>query len=77
MALRELTYLSWQMLLYGVLLVAVLFFMPEGVVPALRTAGPRYAGGGGRRDARGPGSHGALRRVAALTGVSFAVAAGT
>jgi ABC-type branched-subunit amino acid transport system permease subunit len=24
------------MLLYGVLLVAVLFFMPEGIVPALR-----------------------------------------
>jgi ABC-type branched-subunit amino acid transport system permease subunit len=28
------------MLLYGVLLVAVLFFMPEGVVPALRAVGP-------------------------------------
>jgi branched-chain amino acid transport system permease protein len=35
-ALRELTSYQWQMLLYGVLLVAVLFFMPEGVVPALR-----------------------------------------
>jgi branched-chain amino acid transport system permease protein len=35
-ALRELTSYQWQMLLYGVLLVAVLFFMPEGIVPALR-----------------------------------------
>ena len=39
-ALRELTSYQWQMLLYGVLLIAVLFFMPEGVVPALRAAGP-------------------------------------
>jgi branched-chain amino acid transport system permease protein len=39
-ALRALTSWQWQMLLYGVLLVAVLFFMPEGVVPALRAAGP-------------------------------------
>ncbi|HEY7435614.1 MAG TPA: branched-chain amino acid ABC transporter permease [Methylomirabilota bacterium] len=39
-ALRELTSYQWQMLLYGVLLVAVLFFMPEGVVPALRAVGP-------------------------------------
>jgi ABC-type branched-subunit amino acid transport system permease subunit len=28
------------MLLYGVLLIGVLFFMPEGIVPALRAAGP-------------------------------------
>src|SRR6185295_13822875 len=35
-ALRELTSYQWQMLLYGVLLIAVLFFMPEGIVPALR-----------------------------------------
>jgi branched-chain amino acid transport system permease protein len=39
-ALRALTSWQWQMLLYGVLLVAVLFFMPEGIVPALRAAGP-------------------------------------
>ncbi|HEX4994388.1 MAG TPA: branched-chain amino acid ABC transporter permease [Methylomirabilota bacterium] len=39
-ALRELTSYQWQMLLYGVLLIAVLFFMPEGIVPALRAAGP-------------------------------------
>ena len=35
-ALRELTSYQWQMLLYGVLLIAVLFLMPEGIVPALR-----------------------------------------
>ncbi len=34
-ALRAATSWQWQMLLYGVLLVAVLFFMPEGIVPAL------------------------------------------
>ena len=34
-ALRELTSWQWQMLLYGVLLVATLFFMPRGIVPAL------------------------------------------
>jgi ABC-type branched-subunit amino acid transport system permease subunit len=28
------------MLLYGILLVGVLFFMPEGIVPALRGLGP-------------------------------------
>ena len=39
-ALRALTSWQWQMLLYGALLVAVLFFMPEGIVPALRAAGP-------------------------------------
>ncbi len=39
-ALRAVTSWQWQMLLYGVLLVAVLFFMPEGVVPALRKVGP-------------------------------------
>ncbi|MGH7375458.1 MAG: branched-chain amino acid ABC transporter permease [Candidatus Rokuibacteriota bacterium] len=39
-ALRAFTSWQWQMLLYGVLLVAVLFFMPEGVVPALRAAWP-------------------------------------
>src|SRR5258707_14530727 len=35
-ALRELTSYQWQMLVYGVLLIAVLFFIPEGIVPALR-----------------------------------------
>jgi branched-chain amino acid transport system permease protein len=35
-ALRAATSWQWQMLLYGVLLVGVLFFMPEGIVPAVR-----------------------------------------
>ena len=39
-ALRAATSWQWQMLLYGMLLVAVLFFVPEGIVPALRAAGP-------------------------------------
>jgi branched-chain amino acid transport system permease protein len=39
-ALRAATSWQWQMLLYGVLLVAVLFFVPEGIVPALRAVGP-------------------------------------
>src|SRR2546425_2300235 len=34
--LRAATSWQWQMLLYGSLLVGVLFFMPEGIVPALR-----------------------------------------
>ncbi len=34
-ALRALTSWQWQMLLYGVLLIAVLFFMPRGIVPTL------------------------------------------
>jgi branched-chain amino acid transport system permease protein len=38
--LRAATSWQWQMLLYGILLVAVLFFMPRGIVPTL---------GGGRR----------------------------
>jgi branched-chain amino acid transport system permease protein len=39
-ALRAATPWQWQMLLYGILLVGVLFFMPEGIVPALRGLGP-------------------------------------
>ncbi len=35
-ALRAATSWQWQMLLYGILLVVVLFFLPEGIVPALR-----------------------------------------
>jgi branched-chain amino acid transport system permease protein len=38
-ALRAATSWQWQMLLYGILLVAVLFFMPQGIVPALRQLG--------------------------------------
>ena len=34
--LRALTSWQWQMLLYGILLVLVLFFMPQGIVPAVR-----------------------------------------
>jgi branched-chain amino acid transport system permease protein len=33
--LRAATSWQWQMLLYGILLVAVLFFMPRGIVPTL------------------------------------------
>jgi len=34
-ALRALTSWQWQMALYGFILIAVLFFMPQGIVPAL------------------------------------------
>jgi len=34
-ALRALTSWQWQMLLYGILLIAVLAFMPRGIVPTL------------------------------------------
>ena len=34
-ALRALASWQWQMLLYGILLIATLFFMPSGIVPAL------------------------------------------
>ncbi|HXJ78674.1 MAG TPA: branched-chain amino acid ABC transporter permease [Candidatus Methylomirabilis sp.] len=34
-ALRALTSWQWQMLLYGILLIVVLFFMPKGIVPTL------------------------------------------
>ena len=40
-ALRALTSWQWQMLLYGVLLIAVLFFMPRGIVPTLAARGRR------------------------------------
>ncbi len=40
-ALRAATSWQWQMLLYGVLLIAVLFFVPEGIVPALLHLGAR------------------------------------
>ncbi|HYE89949.1 MAG TPA: branched-chain amino acid ABC transporter permease [Terriglobales bacterium] len=33
--LRAATSWQWQMLLYGILLILVLFFMPQGIVPAL------------------------------------------
>jgi branched-chain amino acid transport system permease protein len=33
--LRAATSWQWQMLLYGVLLIATLFFMPRGIVPTL------------------------------------------
>ena len=42
-ALRELTSWQWQMLLYGILLVLVLFFMPQGIVPSVRAAWERRA----------------------------------
>jgi branched-chain amino acid transport system permease protein len=34
-ALRAFTSWQWQMLLYGLLLIAILFFMPRGIVPML------------------------------------------
>jgi branched-chain amino acid transport system permease protein len=33
--LREVTSWQWQMLLYGILLILTLFFLPQGIVPAL------------------------------------------
>ena len=36
-ALRELTSWQWQMLLYGVLLILTVFFLPKGVVPTIKT----------------------------------------
>ena len=38
-ALRAATSWQWQMLLYGVILVAVLYFMPRGIVPMLERLG--------------------------------------
>ena len=35
-ALRAVTSWQWQMLTYGVLLVALVFFLPRGIVPAVR-----------------------------------------
>ncbi len=40
-ALRALASWQWQMLLYGLLLIAALFFMPRGIVPALADRLPR------------------------------------
>ena len=40
-ALRALTSWQWQMLLYGILLIAVLFVMPRGIVPTLLDRGRR------------------------------------
>jgi branched-chain amino acid transport system permease protein len=40
-ALRALTSWQWQMLLYGVLLIACLFVMPRGIVPTLIDRGRR------------------------------------
>jgi branched-chain amino acid transport system permease protein len=36
-ALREATSWQWQMLAYGVILVLLVFFLPRGIVPALRS----------------------------------------
>jgi len=38
-ALRAFTSWQWQMLLYGILLIGVLFFMPRGIVPMLAGRG--------------------------------------
>ena len=42
-ALREATSWQWQMLAYGVILMAVLLFLPRGIVPALVEARTRRA----------------------------------
>lgn len=36
-ALREVTSWQWQMLLYGMLLILTVFFLPKGVVPTFKT----------------------------------------
>ncbi len=36
-ALRAVTTWQWQMLLYGVLLILTVFFLPKGIVPTLKT----------------------------------------
>jgi branched-chain amino acid transport system permease protein len=41
--LRAVTSWQWQMLLYGILLVVVLFFMPRGIVPSLAALWTRRA----------------------------------
>ncbi|HUK63863.1 MAG TPA: branched-chain amino acid ABC transporter permease, partial [Dongiaceae bacterium] len=41
--LRAVTSWQWQMLLYGILLIGVLFFMPRGIVPSLSTVWTRRA----------------------------------
>ena len=40
-ALRAVTSWQWQMLAYGAFLIAVLYFMPRGIVPTLRDLGRR------------------------------------
>jgi branched-chain amino acid transport system permease protein len=40
-ALRAFTSWQWQMLLYGIVLIAVLFFMPRGIVPTILTRSSR------------------------------------
>jgi branched-chain amino acid transport system permease protein len=41
--LRAIASWQWQMLLYGILLIVVLFFMPRGIVPSLRAVWARRA----------------------------------
>ena len=43
-ALRAAASWQWQMLVYGVLLVLLVFFLPHGIVPWLAGAMPRLAG---------------------------------
>jgi branched-chain amino acid transport system permease protein len=47
--LRAATSWQWQMLLYGILLVVVLFFLPQGIVPSLRAAWERRVDAPARR----------------------------
>jgi branched-chain amino acid transport system permease protein len=40
--LREFANPELQWIIYGMLMIAVVFFMPEGIVPALYRLGVRY-----------------------------------
>jgi len=56
-ALREAVSWQWQMLAYGVLLLALLFFLPRGIVPAVARA-MRPARTVGVRSRSAPGARG-------------------
>jgi branched-chain amino acid transport system ATP-binding protein/branched-chain amino acid transport system permease protein len=91
-ALREAMAWQWQMLAYGVLLVLLVFFLPRGIVPALRLHAVRPPPLPAQAHP-GEASEGAVEArsevltitdlavafggVAALAGVSFAVRPGT
>jgi len=91
-ALREAMAWQWQMLAYGVLLVLLVFFLPRGIVPALRPHVVR-APAVPAQSVRGQAAEGAVPApcevltirdlavafggVTALAGVSFEVRPGT
>jgi branched-chain amino acid transport system permease protein len=41
--LRALTSYQWQLLIYGIVLIVVIFFLPKGIVPAAASWGRRLA----------------------------------